>query len=300
MQGTFSDLTSYGRSVEFNDSEESGVPIMQQAIAILDSGVGGLTVVKEVMRQLPQEKILYFGDTARTPYGPRSTEEVVAFTWEIVEFLMQEQPKLIVIACNTATAAAHQVVQNQVDIPVVGVIHPGVRAAIGRSKSGVIGVIGTEGTIRSGAYEMALHRLSPRLEVISQACPALVPLVEAGDFRSVEARRTVFELLSPMKRDAMDCLIMGCTHYPFLAEVISEVIGPEVALISSAEETARDISAILHESNRLAVGDVVPVHHFYCSGDPQKFRKIAHAWLDDQIRESFVVRHVPYIGIPRI
>ena len=269
---------------------------MQQAIAILDSGVGGLTVVKEIMRQLPREKILYFGDTARTPYGPRPAEEVICFTREIVDYLLQYQPKMIVIACNTATAVALADIRSHVDIPVVGVINPGARAAIGRSKTGVIGVIGTEGTIRSGAYEAALKLLSPRVEVVSKACPEFVTLVEDGNFRSEETLRIVSESLAPIKREMMDCLILGCTHYPFLADTISEVMGPEVSLISSAEETAREVSTILHESGKLAGRDEMPIHQFFCSGDPRKFQAISQAWLGEEIRLTPVVWRVPHIG----
>lgn len=162
-------VTSY---VTFN--EESGVYV-QQPIAILDSGVGGLTVVKEVMRQLPREKIIYFGDTARTPYGPRPAEEVIRFTREIVDYLIQFRPKMIVIACNTATAFALEDIRSRVTVPVIGVIHPGARAAINRTQSGFVGVIGTEGTINSGAYQDALKQLKPQIEVISRACPKFVP-----------------------------------------------------------------------------------------------------------------------------
>lgn len=269
---------------------------MQQAIAVLDSGVGGLTVVKEVMRQLPREKIIYLGDTARTPYGPRPAEEVIRFTREIVDYLIQYRPKMIVIACNTATAVALQDIRSRVGIPIIGVIHPGARAAIGRSKTGVIGVIGTEGTIKSGAYEAALRRLSPRVEVVSRACPEFVPLVEDGNFRSNKTYRVVSEALARVRQDAMDCLILGCTHYPFLSETISEVMGNGVSLISSAEETAREISTILQENNQLAGGVTLPVHQFFCSGDPHKFKKIAHVWLGEHIRLTPVVWQVPQIG----
>jgi glutamate racemase len=269
---------------------------VQQAIAVLDSGVGGLTVVKEVMRQLPREKIMYFGDTARTPYGPRPAEEVIRFTREIVDFLIQYQPKMIVIACNTATAVALDDIRSRVDLPVVGVIHPGARAAIGRSKSGVIGVIGTEGTIKSGAYESALRRLSPHVEVVSRACPAFVPLVEDGNFHSDETLRVVTASLSPLHMGSMDCLILGCTHYPFLSDTISEVMGPDVSLINSAEETAREISTILQESNQLAGRDEVPVHRFFCSGEPWKFQKIAQAWLGQEISLTPIAWHAPHVG----
>jgi glutamate racemase len=270
---------------------------VQQAIAVLDSGVGGLTVVKEVMRQLPSEQILYFGDTARTPYGPRAAEEVAQFTREIVDYLVQFNPKMIVIACNTATAVALEDIRRRVAIPVIGVINPGARAAFGRTRSGIVGVIGTEGTVRSGAYEAALKRLSPRVEVVSRACPAFVPLVEDGNFRSDRALEIVADALSPLRGSKMDCLILGCTHYPFLADSISRVMGPEVVLINSAEETAREIYDVLKRSNELAGKDMLPIHRFFCSGDPWKFREIAREWLDEQIRLTPVVWQFPHIGV---
>lgn len=270
---------------------------MQQAIAVLDSGVGGLTVVKEVMRQLPQEKILYFGDTARTPYGSRPAEEVLVFTEEIVDYLVQYQPKMIVIACNTATAVALEIIRDRINLPIVGVINPGARAAIGRTKSGIVGVIGTEGTIKSGAYDLALKRLNPNVEVISRACPSFVPLVEDGRFNSSEAFQAVSDALLPLRETTMDCLILGCTHYPFLTRQISEVMGSDVVLINSAEETAREISTILHEKNELAGRNDVPIHQFFCSAEPRKFQEIAQIWLGEQIRLTPVVWRVPQIRI---
>jgi glutamate racemase len=280
----------------FSDYEQESGVYVQQPIAILDSGVGGLTVAKEVMRQLPREKIIYFGDTARAPYGPRPAEEVIHFTREIVDYLIQFQPKMIVIACNTATAFALEDIRSRVDVPVVGVIHPGARAAINRTQSGYIGVIGTDGTIRSRAYEYALKQLSPHIEAISLACPKLVPLVEQGNFRSEETRQTVNESLQPLFRTPIDTLILGCTHYPFLAETISEAMGRQITLISSAEETARDISTILQVKSRLALGTVIPVHQFYCSGEPKLFKSIAERWLNEQIELTPIVWQVPHIG----
>lgn len=260
----------------------SGV-FVQQAIAMLDSGVGGLTVVKEVMRQLPQEQIIYFGDTARSPYGPRSSEEVRLFTRQIVDYLIQFQPKMIVIACNTATAVALEEIRAYVPVPVVGVIYPGARAALSATKTGYIGVIGTDGTIRSGAYEQALKRLSPHVEAVSKACPTFVPLVEKGLFQSSEALGVVREALDPLRSLPFDTLILGCTHYPFLTDAIQLVMGPDVQLINSAEETAREISTILHDKGQLAHSLETPVHQFFCSGDPEMFQKIARAWLGEQI-----------------
>jgi glutamate racemase len=250
--------------------------------------------VKEVMRQLPQEKIIYFGDTARTPYGPRPADEVRMFTRQIVDYLVQFQPKMIVIACNTATAIALEDIRQYVDIPVVGVIHPGARAAIKSTRTGVIGVIGTEGTVRSGAYEQALKRISPGLHVVSQACPLLAPFVERGLFRAEEAEAVVRESLAPIMNVPMDCLILGCTHYPFLADAIGKVMGPGVQLISSADETAREISAILYHKGLLSETGEQPLHQFFCSGDPELFRQIAQMWLAEQISITPVVWQVPH------
>ena len=255
---------------------------VQQAIAILDSGVGGLTVVKEVMRQLPREKILFFGDSGRAPYGPRPAEEVRAFAKQIVNFLMRFNPKMIVIACNTAAAVALHDIQEMVDIPVIGVIHPGARAVIKATKTGVIGVIGTVGTINSGAYERALSIISPHLKVYSLACPKFVPLVEKGLYKDESAIETVRESLEPIAQadPRMDSLILGCTHYPFLAPLISRVMGPGVTLINSAEETAREVSALLYHKGLLEKESTRPEHEFMCSGDPELFRKIAREWLE--------------------
>ncbi|MGO4544517.1 glutamate racemase [Paenibacillus sp. 2TAB23] len=268
---------------------------MQQPIAILDSGVGGLTVAKEVMRQLPREKIVYFGDTARTPYGPRSSEEIIRFTREIVDYLIQFNPKMIVIACNTATAAGLEDIRSRVEIPVIGVINPGARAAIRLTVTGCVGVIGTEGTIKSKAYDQALKALSPEITVISEACPRFVPLVEKGNFRSRETYETVQSSLVHLQGYPMDTLILGCTHYPFLTETISEVMGQGVTLISSADETAREISAILDKKGSLSQGDSIPVHQFFCSGDTRIFQLITHQWLGKQIQLSPVVWQIPTI-----
>lgn len=268
---------------------------VQQPIAILDSGVGGLTVAKEIMRQLPREKIIYFGDTARTPYGPRSSEEVIRFTREIVDYLIQFKPKMIVIACNTATAVALDDIRSRVSVPVVGVINPGARAAIGRTLTGCIGVIGTEGTIKSGAYANALRELTPHVQVVSQACPQFVPLVENGNFQSTETYNTVRDSIGHLRSYPIDTLILGCTHYPFLADTISEVMGQNVTLINSADETAREISTILQNKRDLARGNELPIHQFFCSGESHMFKTIAQKWLNEQIDLTPIVWQVPHI-----
>jgi glutamate racemase len=262
---------------------------VQQAIAVLDSGVGGLTVVSEIMRQLPKEQILYFGDTARAPYGPRTPSEVLYFTKQIVDFLLLYRPKMVVLACNTATAAALDPLRASISVPVVGVIKPGARAAIKHSRSKAVGVIGTEGTIKSGAYEQALRDIAPDIEVVSLACPSFVPLVEEGRYQTSEARHTVCETLAPLKLLPLDSLILGCTHYPFLSSYISECLGEDIKLINSADETAREISAILYSNGLQNRGPFKPQHRFFCSGDPVMFRSIAEAWLGGPVGVTQVV-----------
>lgn len=247
------------------------------------------------MRQLPQEKIIYFGDTARTPYGPRPAEEVIHFTHQIVDYLLQYHPKMIVIACNTATAVAMEEIRARVPIPVVGVIHPGARAAIKTTRKQIVGVIGTEGTIKSRAYEFALRQISPTIQVVTKACPLFVPLVERGMFRADQTSQVVADSLADLQGAPMDCLILGCTHYPFLSDVIGSVMGPQVSLISSADETAREVSTILYHKGMLATSPVMPVHQFFCSGDPLMFKKIAQSWLNEQIRVTPVVWQVSHI-----
>lgn len=264
--------------------------LAQSAIGILDSGVGGLTVVKEVFRQLPKEKVLYFGDTLRCPYGPRTSGEVRKFTMEIVRYLSYYPLKAFVIACNTATAVALEDVRRQLSVPVLGVVDPGARAAIKVSQRGRIGVIGTQGTIRSSAYERALKQIDPGIQVVSHACPALVPLVESGGEDSQEARAVIAKSLAPLKKKPLETLILGCTHYPLITSMISREMGPEVSLISSAEETARELSTVLHHKGLQHEGAVRrPAEHlFFTSGRPEAFRGIAESWLGQSVRVEHV------------
>lgn len=260
--------------------------VNQYAIGILDSGVGGLTVAKEVMRQLPKETVYYFGDTLRCPYGPRSTEEVRQYTFEIIEYLLQYPLKAIVIACNTATAAALAEVQKYIDIPVLGVIEPGSRAAIKASRQGKIAVIGTIGTIQSQEYEKALKRLNPDLTVHSLACPTLVPLVENGNRNTSLADQVVELALRPLQGKEYDSLILGCTHYPLLTSSIEKAIPDHVKLISSAEETAVELSTILQYQELLA--ERKSFHRFFTTGDPRSFQAIAQDWLGQVVRVEHV------------
>ena len=259
-----------------------------QPIGVLDSGLGGLTVVKEIFRQLPNESLVYFGDTARCPYGSRPAEEVKEFTLQIVDFLLEFKVKMVVIACNTATASALETIKEKLNIPVIGVIHPGSLTAIKKTKTGKIGVIGTEGTIKSGAYEKDLKKINPYISITSLACPTLVPLVEDGNQPEEIVRKVVKEALNPILDKEMDSLILGCTHYPLIHNYIQEVVGENVTLLSSAEETAREVSSILHYHNLFAKSLTKPKHLFFTTGETEHFREIGEKWLGQKINVSHV------------
>jgi len=252
---------------------------LKQPIGVIDSGVGGLTVAKEIIRQLPNEKIIYLGDTARCPYGPRTRQEVKRFTWELTTFLLEKNIKMLVIACNTATAAALDEIRKELSIPVLGVINPGARAAIKRTKNYRVGIIGTVGTVKSGAYEKALKSLNSRLFVTSHACPKFVPLVESGEYNGPIAEKIVDEALQPLLDQNLDTLILGCTHYPLLEPLVKNVMGENVHVISSGDETAREISAILQYNGQIDESEDEPEHEFYTTGSTWLFSKIASQWL---------------------
>ncbi|GAB4073259.1 glutamate racemase [Barrientosiimonas marina] len=251
---------------------------MSQNIGVVDSGVGGLTVVHELMRQLPGESLIYLGDTLRCPYGPRSETEIKRFTWEMVRFLLPKSIKMLVVACNTATAFTLKELQEQLPIPVIGVIKPGARAAIKYTENSHIGVIGTEGTIRSQAYASALKQINPEVSVDSLACPSFVPMVEQGVMSGDNADNIVSQSLQPLQRNnRIDTLILGCTHYPLIKQTIQEVMGHNIAVISSSEETAREASTILEFYDQLVSGTVPPAHRFYTTGDIGHFAKMTES-----------------------
>lgn len=210
---------------------------------MFDSGLGGLTVFRSLIDLLPAEPVTYFGDTGRFPYGPRPAHEVVEFSIEIGDLLVDAGAKLLVVACNSATSAALDVLEDRYDVPVVGVVEPGVRAAAAATRSGRVGVIGTTGTIASGAYQRAAARRG--LELTAAACPGFVEYVEAGDVHSPEVHALARELLAPVREAGVDTLVLGCTHYPMLARTISDVMGREVVLVSSADETAFEVRRML-------------------------------------------------------
>lgn len=255
----------------------------KQAIGFIDSGVGGLTVVKEAMRQLPNESIYYVGDTARCPYGPRPKEQVLQFTWEMTQFLLSKDIKMLVIACNTATAVALEDIKKKLGIPVIGVILPGSRAAIKSTTNDRIGIIGTEGTVKSNMYEDWIHSKDNEVQVTSLACPKFVPIVESNEYKSAIAKKVVAETLKPLKNKQLDTLILGCTHYPLLRPIIQNVIGEDVTLIDSGAETISEVSTILDyfnlaedsSSNKQQPAE----RQFYTTGSEQMFYDIASQWL---------------------
>ena len=253
---------------------------VERPIGVIDSGVGGLTVAKEILRQLPKEEIIYIGDTARCPYGPRPKEEVREYTWQMINRLVDEKIKMLVIACNTATAVVLEEVRERLSIPVIGVIHPGAIAALKMTKQDHVAVIGTVGTIESKAYEKALTGINHSIGIDSLACPKFVPLVESGLFDGKEVEETVQETLQPLLDKNFDTLILGCTHYPLLRDVIQRVVGDGKTLISSGDETAREVSALLYHKNLLYTRVRIPKHRFYTTGDAKTFKKIAEHWLE--------------------
>lgn len=261
---------------------------MNRPIAIFDSGVGGFTVVKDIMNLLPAQPIVYVGDTARAPYGNRTAEEILQYADEICAYLMQYEPKLIVIACNTATAHAINLLRNKYTIPIIGVIEPGVKAALNAYKGGVIGVIGTAATINSKAYENTIKRVNPQIDVVSYACPSFVPLVEQGKYNTSEAYKVVEQALEPLNKTQLDCLILGCTHYPFLRHVIQKTLGDDVQLIHSGYETAKQVRKILldqyvTDKKEYRASITHESHVFICSGSLSLFREIGRRWLSNDL-----------------
>jgi glutamate racemase len=256
---------------------------LNKPIGVFDSGIGGLTVAHEIMRQLPRESIVYFGDTARVPYGPKSPDTVCRYSREIARFLRQQDVKAIVIACNTATAHALPALREELPIPVVGVVEPGARAAVRASAGGHIGVIGTAGTIRSGAYERAIRALDPDARITTRACPLFVPLVEEGWIDHAITQQIAREYLRPLIEERVRALVLGCTHYPLLKPMLCRELGGGVQLIDSAAETAAEIGRVLRERDIEATTGAEVKHRFIASDDPLQFLQLGQRFLGNAI-----------------
>ena len=267
----------------------------EKPIGVFDSGIGGLTVTAELFRQLPEEKIIYFGDAGRYPYGVRSQPVIQRFSRQAVRFLLEKEAKLIVVACNTATAMALEVLQAEFSVPIIGVVEPGSRAAASVSKNRKVGVIGTLGTIRSGSYERTIKRIAPDMETFSLPCPLFVPLAEEG-FTGHKATMLIAEdYLAPFKKFGVDTLVLGCTHYPLLKKAIGQVMGPSVRLVDSAEETAREVKEELTRLNLLRP-DGHPAPEYYVSDTPEKFVEVSQRFLGDRINRAELIEIEKYSG----
>lgn len=258
------------------------------AIGVFDSGVGGLTVARALMQRLPEENIIYFGDTARVPYGIKSTETIAHYATQITQFLLERQVKLLVVACNTMAAVATQVITDLSPVPVLDVIDAGARTAVAASRNRHIGVIGTLATVASGAYDHAINALAADVRVRSQACPLFVPLVEEGWLQHPATRLTAEEYLAPLRTAGIDTLVLGCTHYPLLAPLIQDVVGKEIVLVDSADTVATGAADLLERlklRNRVGRGQ----HQFFVSDVPQRFQQIGERFLGQPLTGVQVV-----------
>jgi len=252
-------------------------------IGIFDSGIGGLTVLKEILRRFPDESTIYLGDTARVPYGIRSPETVTRYSFENTRFLVSKGIKLLVIACNTASSISLGAVREAVALPVIGVIEPGARASASATRNRKIGVIGTDATIRSGAYPAAIRSIDSSIEVFSLACGLFVPLVEEGWTEGAVAELTAETYLRDIRENGIDTLVLGCTHYPLLKGVISKTVGTDVQLIDSAVETASSIHDILQNNGLLRQGKGPGSREFYVTDSTEKFVNVGERFLGSSI-----------------
>jgi glutamate racemase len=258
--------------------------LKNRAIGVFDSGFGGLTVVSQIFKNLPQEEIIYFGDTAHLPYGTKSKDTVTGFSLKIVDFLEKQGVKLIVVGCNTASSYAIEALKEATDIPIVDVISPGAKAVMGLTKNNKIGIIGTTATIRSKSYEKAISELNTNISISVQACPLFVPLVEEGWIDEQVTLLIAKEYLGPLKNEKVDTLVLGCTHYPLLKKMITRVMGVNVNLVDSAEETAREVKRVLGEKSMLREAEDGAVkHRYYVSDDPEKFVSLGRRFLEKDI-----------------
>ncbi len=251
----------------------------QLAIGVLDSGIGGFSVVKELKRLLPKENIEYFADHARQPYGPKAQKEIEGFVVQIINFLLEKGIKACIIACNTATAAGLIKAKKIFDIPIIGVIESGAKAAVATTSNGKIGLLATEFTVSSKAYHKEINKINPKIEIFANTCPKFTPLVELGQFEATETYQAAKEYLKPIKDAKVDTLILGCTHYPFLQKIISGIMGPKVRLVNPAYNTVLNLKKILEEKYLLKI-DKNREENYYTSGNPDNMKKVSKTILN--------------------
>jgi glutamate racemase len=254
-------------------------PQSERPIGVFDSGVGGLTVFRAIERRLPNESLIYLGDTARIPYGTRSPATVQRYALEDAAFIQSKNVKAIVIACNTASAVAAERLNSECAIPVIGVIEPGARRAVKQTRSGYVGVIATEATVASGAYEQAMLRERSGLEIISRACPLFVPLAEEGWLDHPVTRQVAEEYLAELRHSNLDTLVLGCTHYPILRPVIEAVMGNNTSYVDSGEAVADELASLLEERDLRRTSDEPPSEQFYVTDSASRFRRVAELFL---------------------
>jgi len=257
--------------------------IKNAPIGVFDSGIGGLTVAKELIKTLPGEDIIYLGDTARVPYGTKSQRTVIAYSQSNAEFLISKGIKLLVVACNTASSVSIPSLRSKFDIPVIGVIDPGAKKAVSVTKSGKIGVIGTPSTINSSAYTKAIHNLDSGIQVFTRACPLFVPLADEGRTEGEIVERIAEEYLNPIKESGIDVLVLGCTHYPLLKNTLQKVMGDDITLVDSAEETAKQIKSVLIQKDLLNDENRESEREFYLTDVSDTFLSIAGRFLGEKI-----------------
>lgn len=265
-------------------------------IGVFDSGVGGLTVVREIIRHLPNENIVYFGDTARVPYGSKSQNTIIHFAEQIIRFLKTKEVKAIVIACNTASALALDAVRGEFDVPIIGVVVPGARAAVEETKNLHVGIVGTDATVQSGMYTKVIQSMNPRVQVAEKACPLFVPLVEEG-FKEHPVTQEIIEYyLESMKQSDIDTMILGCTHYPLLSSKIKAYMGDRIHIVNPAYETAMDLKALLEEHEMANDGTDEPHsrYRFYVSDAAEKFRRFANTVMPFDVPTTNVVNIEEY------
>ena len=273
------------------ETENSRAVNADLPIGVFDSGVGGLTVVKEIINQMPNERIVYFGDTARVPYGSKSRDTVVRYSRQIVRFLLEQNVKAIAVACNTASAYAIPEIEAECPVPVIGVIRPGAKTAVEGTRNGRIGVIGTRATITSGSYKEYIREIMPGAEVFGQACPLFVPLVEEGLWEDPVTDEIARRYMASLIDRDIDTLIMGCTHYPLIRKTIGRAAGDKVLLVNPAYETARELRKLLESrslisGHRYELGSTVPQYRFYVSDMAEQFRSFANSILPCEIIET--------------